>query len=153
MRKFLLAVSVLPLFIVAASAQKKLDPCTLVSKADVQAIVGSAVGDFTPNKTNPAVCDIKIGDLGSAGFTAQEAGPGSTPDRIIAELNKRKIKTVDAPGIGDRAFFAEHGMGMVQLNGFKGKNYVIVTMMMFGAPADKQKAIAGKLMQKALAKL
>jgi hypothetical protein len=150
LHKLALAVVVLSLF--AAGAQA-LDPCTLVSKAEVQLTVGQAVAGPTPNKTNPAVCDFKVGDYGAVGFSAQQQRPGETPDKIIAELRKGKIPVTEAKGIGERAFFASPGYGMIQLNAFKGPNYIILTLLIPGAPEAKQKTIAEALMLKALSKL
>lgn len=147
-----LALAVVVLFLFAAGAQA-LDPCTLVSQADVQQSVGQKVAGPTPNKINPAVCDFKVGELGVLNFTTQPQRPGQTPDRIIAELKKRNIPATEAKGIGERAFFASPGYGMTQLNAFKGPNYIIVTLLIPGAPEAKQKTIAEALMQKALSKL
>jgi hypothetical protein len=156
-RRLTSAVLVLFLFAAVASAQpvgaKKLDPCALVGKADVQLAVGQNVTGPTPNKLNAAVCDYKVGDSGAVGFTAQLQKPGETPDRIMAELKKMNIPATEAKGIGDRAFFASPGYGMTQLNAFKGPNYIILTLLIPGAPEAKQKAIAEALMQKALSKL
>jgi hypothetical protein len=152
-------VVVLFLFAVVVAAQprpagaKKLDPCTLVGKADVQLVVGQNVAGPTPNKSNAAVCDFKVGDYGSIGFAAQQQRPGEPPDLIIAGLKKMKIPATEVKGIGDRAFFASPGYGMTQLNAFKGPNYIIITLLIPGTAEDKQKAVAEKLMQKALSKL
>jgi hypothetical protein len=81
--------------------------------------------------------------------------PGGDPsaERIAGELNKAGIKTEAAPGVGDRAFFAAMGYGMLQLNAFTGKGYVIITLMLPGAAEAKSKEVAAKLMGKALGKL
>ena len=147
-----LALAVVVLFLFAAGAQA-LDPCTLVSKADIQSTVGQAVAGPTPNKSNAAVCDFKVGDMGALGFSALQQRPGETPDKIIAELKKGNIPVTEAKGLGDRAFFASPGYGMTQLNAFKGPNYIIVTLLIPGAPEAKQKTIAEALMNKALSKL
>ena len=73
-----LALAVVVLFLFAAGAQA-LDPCTLVSKADVQLTVGQTVAGPTPNKANAAVCDFKVGDFGGLGFPALQQRPGETP--------------------------------------------------------------------------
>lgn len=160
MRKLTLVLTASLLFVPAALAQKpgaakKIDPCGLVSKAEIQEATGATATDGVPNPANSAgaACDFKIGGMGVLGFVVRQAGVGETADRIMAELNKRKIKSVEAPGLGDRSFFASHGYGMVQLNTFKGGTYVILTMMIPGAPEAKQQAMAAKLMQKALAKI
>jgi hypothetical protein len=157
-----LASAVLALFLFAAVASagqptpagaKKLDPCTLVSKADVQQAVGQNVDGPTPNKANAAVCDFKVGDFGALGFAAQQQRPGETLDQTIAGLKKLNIPVAEAKGIGDRAFFASPGYGMTQLNAYKGPNYIIITLLIPGAAETKQKTIAEALMQKALSKL
>lgn len=89
MHKLASAAVALFLFAAVAAAQptpagaKKLDPCTLVSKADVQLVVGQNVAGPTPNKSNAAVCDVKVGDYGSLGFAAQQQRPGETPDATM----------------------------------------------------------------------
>jgi hypothetical protein len=157
-----LASAILALFLFAAVASaeqptpagaKKLDPCTLVSKADVQQVVGQNVTGPTPNKSNAAVCDFKVGDLGALGFAAQQQRPGETPDATMAALKKMNMPVTEAKGIGDRAFFASPGYGMTQLNAYKGSNYIIITLLIPGAPEAKQKAVAEALMLKALSKL
>jgi hypothetical protein len=157
-----LASAALALFLFAAVASagqpaptgaKKLDPCALVSKADVQLVVGQNVDGPTPNKSNAAVCDFKVGDAGALGFAAQQQRPGETPDVTMAGLKKMNIPVTEAKGIGDRAFFASPGYGMTQLNAYKGSNYIIITLLIPGAPEAKQKAVAEKLMQLALSKL
>ena len=147
-----LALAVVVLFLFAAGAQAA-DPCTLVSKADVQLTVGQAVAGPTPNKLNAAVCDFKVGDMGALGFSALQQKPGETPDKIIAELKKRNIAATEVKGLGDRAFFASPGYGMTQLNAFKGPNYIIITLLIPGVAEAKQEALAEALMLKALSKL
>jgi hypothetical protein len=157
--KLAFAVVALFLFGAVAAAQptpagaKKLDPCALVSKADVQLAVGQNVAGPTPNKSNAAVCDFKVGDYGAVGFAAQPQRPGETPDMTIAGLKKMNIPATEVKGIGDRAFFASPGYGMTQLNAYKGPNYIIITLLIPGAAEAKQKSIAETLMQKALSKL
>jgi hypothetical protein len=136
----------------AVQAQKKLDACTLVTKADVQEAVGGTVADPQPNKTNPAVCDFKTG-TGNVSFMTQAAGGSDAADKLVGELKKRKIPVAEVKGIGDRSFFVSHGYGMTQLNTYKGPHYIILTMMLPGAGEEKQKAASEKLMKKALAKL
>jgi hypothetical protein len=157
--KLAFLVLVLFLFAAVAAAQptpagaKKLDPCTLVSKADIQQVVGQNVTGPTPNASNAAVCDFKVGDIGGLGFAAQPQRPGETPDKMIAELKKMNIPATEVKGLGDRAFFASPGYGMTQLNAFKGPNYIIITLLIPGAAEAKQKSVAETLMQKVLSKL
>ena len=158
MRTLIVAVSVFSLFACSALAGQatgagKLNPCTLVAKADVQQATGKAVADPKPNQTNPAVCDFKVGDFGNVSFTTQRIGAAESADKTIAGLQKLKIPVTEAKGIGDRAFFASPGYGMTQLNAYKGPHYVILTLLIPGASEAQQKTIAEKLMLKALAKL
>ena len=154
MRHLIVTAAVLVMSAAVLPAQpKKLDPCTLVAKPDVQEAVGANVADPTVNQHNAAVCDFKVGGYGSVSFMVNQVRPGEPPEKIMAELKKRNIPVTEAKGIGDRAFFASPGYGMIQLNAFKGPHYIIVTMLVPGAPEARQKAAAEKLMTKALAKL
>jgi hypothetical protein len=137
----------------ASVGAQKLDSCTLVSKADVQQVVGKNVDDPKPNQGNAAICDFKVGDYGAVSFMVQQPGPSETPDKMIAELKKRNIQVTETQGIGDRSFFASPGYGMIQLITYKGPHYIILTLLIPGAGEDKQRAAAGELMRKALSKL
>ena len=83
----------------------------------------------------------------------KSAGPGETADTVKAELNKRKVPISDLPGLGEHSFFSSPGYGMIQLNTFKGSDYLIITMMLPGANEKAQKTAAQNLMRKALANL
>ena len=131
---------------------KRLDPCTLVSKEEVRDVVGVEVGDPKPNTTNKAVCDYKFGDFNSVSFMVPSSSSMTTPDQIMDGLKKQNIPVTETSGVGDRAFFADPGYGMVQLNAFKGNQYVILTMTMNRADEAKKKSIAAELMKKALSK-
>jgi hypothetical protein len=136
---------------------KKIDPCSLLTKAEIQEALGKPVQDGKLNTSaNPVVgipCDYIVGDYGVFSLLVKPLGPGETPDKILAGLNKMKMKTADAPGVGDKSFFAFPGYGMVQLNTFKGTNYVIMTLMVPGLSEDGHKAPAEKLMKLVLPKL
>jgi hypothetical protein len=155
MRILTFTPAVILLLVAGLDAQppKKLDPCALLSKADIQEAVGQNVTDPKPNPHNPTVCDIKAGDFGSIGIMAHQPRPGETAEKTMLELQKRKIPVTEAKGIGDRSFFASPGYGMTQLNMFKGPHYIIITLLVPGAGEEKQKAIAEKLMRKALPKI
>ena len=144
----------LPFILTAIEAQtvpagtKKIDPCSLLTKAEIQEILGLPVKDGKPNTTaNAAVgqpCEYVVGDYGAFSILVKTAGPGETADAIMAGLAKSKIKTEAAPGFGDRSFFAFPGYGMLQLNTFKGTQYVIMTLLVPGKTEEAQKAPAGK---------
>lgn len=145
MRTILLLALALPLY-----AQS---PCSLLTKAQVAEALGAASTDPKPNATNPSVCDYKVGPAGSFGVALQPVRPGQGPDQVMAASAKANLKPVPVPGLGDKSFFLSPGYGMIQLNSFKGKSYVILTVLVPGATPDKQKAALEKLMKLALAKL
>ena len=158
-RTVLMVVAVVFCFTGVAAAQgaQKIDACTLLTKAEIQAVFGQNVGDGKPNaKANPAVgspCEYVIGASGVFSILGKPVGPGETADKVMGELKKMKIAVSDAPGIGDRSFFSSPGYGMRQLNTFKGPKYLIITMLVPGATEAAQKAGAEKLMRKALTKI
>jgi hypothetical protein len=56
-------------------------------------------------------------------------------------------------GIGDSAYSSNPGYGMQQLGAYKESKHVVVTVFIMGAPEAKAKAIAEKVMRKALTRL
>ncbi len=126
------------------------DPCSLLTGADVQEATGAAAANGVPNQTNPTVCDYTVGDGGILNVVWRTVGPSETADATMEGLRKEKIPVTMLAGVGDRSFFASQGYGMTQLNTFRGSDYVILTMLVQGAGEAKQKAAAQKLMEKAL---
>lgn len=133
------------------------DSCSLLTRADIQAVVGQSVGEGKLNKTaNPAVgrpCEYIIGTSGVFSILATALRPGETPAKVRAELQRNKIAVSDGPKIGDGSFFSSPGYGMIQFNAFKGSKYLIITMLIRETSEATQKAAAEKLMKKALKKL
>jgi hypothetical protein len=158
-RKVLMVMAAVLCFIGMAAAQgaQKIDPRSLLTKAQIQAAVGQNVSDGKLNaNANPAVgapCQYVIGDYGAFSILVKAVGPGETADKTMAELKKMKMAVSDAPGIGDRSFFSSPGYGMLQLNTFKGSWYLIITMLVPGATDAAQKTAAEKLMREALTKI
>jgi hypothetical protein len=143
--------SVLP---AAPATTPQLDPCTLVTKEEIREIFGVDAGDPALNKTNKTICDFKIGDFDSISLMALlQVGENRTPDRIMEELKKQNIPVKEVSGVGDRAFFANHGFGMIQLNAFKGNHYVILTVNLSNLSEEKKNSATEELMRKALARL
>ena len=144
-------------FLGSAAAQPSkpgLSPCILVTKAEVQAVVGAPVSEGAINKTNKSVCDFKIGDAGSvASIMLTAKGPADTAEAMVAGLKKQKISAEVTSGFGDSAYASSPGYGMQQLGVYRGSNHVIVTVLVFGAPEAKSKTIAQAVMRKALARL
>lgn len=155
----LMVLAIVFCFICMAAAQdaKKIDACTLLTKAEIQAAIGKNVGDGKLNtKANPAVglpCEYVVDSSGAFSILIKTVGPGENADKVMAELKKMKIAVSDAPGTGDRSFFSSPGYGMVQLNTFKGSKYLIITMLVPGTAEAAQKTAAEKLMRKALTKI
>jgi hypothetical protein len=143
--------------VAAAQGGQKIDACTLLTKAEIQAVIGQNVGEGKLNaKANPAVglpCEYVIGSSGVFSILVKAVGPGETADKVMGELKKMKIAVSDAPGLGDRSFFSSPGYGMIQLNTFKGSKYLIITMLVPGAAEAAQKTSVEKLMRMALTKI
>jgi hypothetical protein len=136
---------------VVAEAQS---PCALLTKAEVQDAVGVAVSDGVINTTNKAICDYKVGSGGSLlNLSVTPRGPADTAEKMVAELNKRKMPAQLLPGVGDGAYTSSAGYGMQQVGAYKGGKHVIATVLIFGSPEAKSKAIAEKLVRKAVSKL
>ena len=158
-RKALMVMAAVFCFFGLAAAQgtQKIDPCSLLTKAQIQTAVGQNVSDGKPNaNANPAVgapCQYVIGDYGAFSILVKSVGPGETADKTMAELKKMKMAVSDAPGVGDHSFFSSPGYGMLQLNTFKGSWYLIITMLVPGATDAAQKTAAETLMREALTKI
>jgi hypothetical protein len=155
--RLLTALFCVSVFLGPAAAQPLkpgLSPCALVTKAEVQAAVGSPVSEGTINTTNKSVCDFKVGDAGSGVSVMLTAkGPADTAEKMVAGLKKQKISAEVTAGFGDSAYASSPGYGMQQLGVYKGSNHVIVTVLVFGAPEAKSKTVAQTIMRKALARV
>lgn len=140
-----------------AQEAQKIDACTLLTKAEIQAALGQEVSDGKLKTTaNPLVgqpCEYKVGGYGVFSILVKTAGPGENAEKVSAELQKHKIAVSDAGAVGDQSFFSSPGYGMIQLNTFKGDKYLIITMLVPGAAEAAQKSAAEKLMLTALAKI
>ena len=146
------AMRILVLLFVPMIAAQAPGPCSLATKAEIKEALGVDVGDGKLNPSNQTLCEYKVGSGGMLSFFVRQNNPNDSPDKMIPELKKRKTAVSDAPGVGDRSFFASPGYGMVQLNSFKGKTYVLITMLVPGTPEPKVQEMAVKLMQTVLAK-
>jgi len=142
---------------VAADSGKKIDPCALLTKAEIEAAVGKPVGDSKPGANqNPAVgvsCTFTIASFGSFNLLIKPLSSYETPAKIKAAFQKRNTKMAAAPGVGADAFFLFPGYGMVQLNAFKGGKYALITLLIPDAKEDAAKAPAEKLMKLVLTRI
>jgi hypothetical protein len=132
---------------------QSVNPCTLLSRAEVEQVVGRSVAEPTPNPGNAAICDFSLGDDGAIGITTQNVGGAHTPERMMAEFQQRNIEVRETGGLGDRSFFARHGYGITGLNTFKDARCVIITVYMAGATQSRQEAVAEELMRHVVSRL
>jgi hypothetical protein len=158
MRTLTLAVVLLLALVTAASAQPaKLDPCALVTQAEVKAALGMDVGTLKINTTMGAaagtLCDFQVGEIGAGGILLRTLPVSETPQKIRSESEKAGIKTSDAQGFGPGAFYAVGRYGVVQLNAFKGSTQVMVQLMLMTSPQDQVRAALAKLMTAVLPKV
>jgi hypothetical protein len=161
-RRFVLSVLCLAFASIAAAGQaattaaKPLDPCVLLTKQEIQEVLGQPVGDGKPNmNANPQVgqlCQFKVGDYGVFSLLTKTAGPGENAASAMAQIRKKGKPCAEVPGLGDGSFYFDAGYGVLSLNTFKGSEYLIITMLVPGLSPDTQRACAEKLMSKALAK-
>lgn len=140
----------------AAPAPVQRDLCAILTVAEISEIIGKPVGEgkLDPN-ASPVMgqpCHYTVAEYGAFSLWIG-SGQANPCDKTREELVNRNIKTTDAPGIGDCAFFADMGYGMLQLNAWKGPDYLIVTLMVPGASEDQQRGMADKLMKLVLTKL
>ncbi len=133
------------------SADKALDPCSLLTPSEIQAVVGMPVKPGTPKvQSNPAAgadCTYVVGDFGSFNILLKPLGYSETPERIKAQFVKMKMNPVDLPNVGDSSFFTSPGFNMVQLHTFKGPRYILFTLLVPGAKEAVVRPMAEKLIK------
>jgi len=141
----------------ASAVGKAFDPCSLLTPAEIQAVLGEPVKAGTAKvQANPlagADCTYVVNDFGSFNVLVKPLQSGETPEKMKAMFAKMNMKPVDLPGVGDGAFFTSPGFEMVQLHAFKGSKYILFTLM---DPKRKEAAarpLAEKLMKMLLPRL
>jgi hypothetical protein len=155
---FVLAVLALVLLgPIVKAADKEFDPCSLLTPAEIQAVLGEPVKAGTakvqPNPLAGANCTYVVNDFGSFNVLVKPLQSGETPEKMKAMFAKMNMKPVDLPGVGDGSFFTSPGFEMVQLHTFKGSKYILFTLM---DPKRKEAAtrpLAEKLMKMLLPRL
>jgi len=139
------------------AADKAIDPCTLLTQAEIQAALGKPMQAGKLNAgVNPAVgsnCNYIVADFGSFNVLLKPLGYSETPERIKAQFVKMKMKPVDLPNVGDSSFFTSPGFGMTQLQTFKGSRYILFTLLVPGLKEPAQQAAAAKLMRTLLSRI
>jgi len=139
------------------AAEKTVDPCALLTQAEIQEALGKPVKAGTlKTHATPAAgadCTFVVADFGSFNILVKPLYAGETPERIKAQFAKMKMKPVDLPHVGDSSFFTSPGFGMTQLQTFKGSKYILFTLLVPGATEPAQQAAAAKLMRKLLPRL
>lgn len=139
------------------AATKVVDPCSLLTQAEIQEILGQPVqvGKLKANANLAAGvdCNYITGDYGSFNLMLKPISASETAERIYAEFKKRKMTGAELPGVGDRSFFIIPAYGMTQLFTFKGERYILITLLVPGATEKVQNAVAEKLMRKLLPRL
>lgn len=141
----------------SSAADKAADPCSLLTPAEIQAILEEPVKAGTPKiNANPlagADCTYVVNDFGSFNVLVKPRQTGETPERIKAMFAKMKMKPVDLPGVGDASFFTSPGFEMVQLHTFKASKYILITLMDPKRKEIAARPLAAKLMEKLLPRL
>jgi hypothetical protein len=139
------------------AAEKTVDPCSLLTQAEIQEIVGKPVqaGKLKTNATPAAGadCNYIVGDFGSFNVLIKPTYAGETPERIKAQFAKMKMNPVDLANVGDSSFFTSPGFNMVQLQTFKGSKYILFTILVPGLKESAVRPMAEKLMRTLLLRI
>jgi hypothetical protein len=140
-----------------AGAAKPVDPCALLTQAEIQQALGKPVqpGKLKANASPEAGsdCTFVVADYGMFDILVKPLSLSETPARIKAEFVRLKMNPIDLPGVGDTSFFTSPGYGMTQLHTVKGARYILFTILVPGATEPAQKTAAEKLMRTLLTRL
>ncbi|HEX7502729.1 MAG TPA: hypothetical protein VF451_04865 [Acidobacteriota bacterium] len=141
----------------ASAAGKSFDPCSLITPAEIQSVLGEPVKPGTAkiqaNALAGADCTYVVGDFGSLSILVKPLQTGETPEKMKAMFAKMNMKPVDLPGVGDSSFFTSPGYEMVQLHTFKASKYILFTFMDSKRKEVAARPLAGKLMKMLLPRL
>ena len=117
---------------IARPAAKPLGACALVTKAEIQEVVGTAVGDGMPTKdgnmdictfTTPKILDVRIfvnrspvkRDLSKVLDEARKAMPTATVREV--------------PGLGDKALLVDRLTGGTLLSVYRARDTLVVSVL------------------------
>jgi len=139
------------------AAEKAVDPCSLLTQAEIQEVLGNPVQAGTPKiSSNPAAganCTYVVGDFGSFNVLIKPLSTGENPERIKAEFVKMKMTPTDLPDLGDASFFISPAPGMIQLHTFQDSSYILFTLLVPGVEESAIKTAAEKLMRIVLSRI
>lgn len=149
---FMLIVLASVLFAATVSAaDKPFDPCSLLTPAEIQAVVGKPIKPGTPKvQSNPLAgsdCTYIVGDFGSLNVLSKPLQSGETAELFKAQFAKMKMAPVDLPGVGEAAFYTSPGFSMVQLHAIKAGKYLLITLLVPGLNEQAVRPLAAKLMK------
>ena len=141
----------------ANAAGQPFDPCSLLTPAEIQAVVGkpvkAGVAKVQANPASGAGCTYVIGDFGSLNVLVKPLQSYETPAIIQAQFAKMNMKPAVLPQVGDAAFFTSPGFEMVQLHAFKSGKYILITMLVPGLKEPAVRPLAAKLVKTLLPRL
>ena len=137
----------------AATAATVPDVCSLLAKADVQAIVGEPLGEPTKGPQLPSSPDVTTSQcmyasadgMKSLSVLVRNSKRGdNAPGYSRQVMVDSGVKVEDVPGVADTAFWAG-----VQLQAFRGANLqIVVSVTGFARPRDTAAAVARKVLEK-----
>ncbi len=133
----------------AAAPSAVSNPCSVITKAEVEQVIGKPVSEGKLNSMNSSICEFQIDEMGSGiSFMLAYRRPGETVDKLVEEMKKRQIPAEPLPGpaLGDGAWRA-----LGQAGAYKGSNHLIVTIM--GLPQAQAQAAAEQALRKAFTRL
>jgi hypothetical protein len=153
----LTVIAVISLGSAGIAADKAFDPCSLLTTAEIQAVINMPVHAGTAKiQSNPLAgsnCTYVVGDYGSFNVLVKPLQSGETPAVIKAQFAKMKMAPTDLPGVGDSSFFTSPGFGMVQLHTFNSSKYILFTLLVPGLEEAAVRPMAEKLMKTVVARI
>ena len=127
--------------------------CSLLPKAEAEAVAGEPLGEPKKGPDAPASADVTSSQclyasadgMRSMSVLVRHSKKGdNAPGYVRGVMKDSGMKVEDVPGLGDTAFWAG-----VQLQAFKGAHVqVVVSMMGFDRPRERATAAAGKTLEK-----
>ena len=127
--------------------------CSLLPKAEAEAVVGEPLGEPKKGPDAPASADVTASQclyasadgMRSMSVLVRHSKKGdNSPGYVRGVMKDSGMKVEDIPGVGDTAFWAG-----VQLQAFKGAHVqVVVSIMGFDRPRERATAAARKTLER-----